>query len=668
MKPTHLKKCSLAWMLCLAAGIQSVTAAGLLKPLGADSSTVTLQSHDVRVTINNGFAMTEVTQTYANRSSQDLEAVYVCPVPKGGTLAEYSVRTGELQMDGEVLPRSEAEQIYEEEKNAGNDAGLAVRNSYQNFEFRVSPVRADSDTTVRFVYYEPIDIDSSVGRYHYPLEDGGTDERARSFWEADSRVEGSISFKVELKSAWPVTEVRVPGYEQAAQIEKKADGHYIVEIEETNGELRKDLVFYYRLADGLPGRVELLTSREDHGKPGTFMLVVTPGLDLKPIVTGADYIFVLDLSGSMTGKLPALSKGVQEALGRLSGQDRFRIVTFSDRARELTRGWVTADRSSVETWCNKVSDLRSGGSTNLYDGVDLALRSLDADRASSVILVTDGVANTGILETREFRDLSHKHDVRIFGFLMGNSANWPLMSTICDASGGFYFAVSNSDDIAGKLLLAKEKVKHESLHGAEFTIDGVRVSETTGKVIPKIYRGQQLVLFGRYANEGRAVLRLKASLTGEDQVYETEVDFPAQDRSNPEIERLWAMARVEELERLRDLGEEDPGEVKTAIRDLGVQYQIVTDETAMVVLEDSKFEKRGIERRNRDRVSRELAAQSARQHSPARNTRADSAKPMFSGKAPSVGGGGALDPWHGLLLATLVLCGIANAVGRATRK
>ena len=47
--------------------------------------------------------------------------------------------------------------------------------------------------------------------------------------------------------------------------------------------------------------------------------------------------------------------------------------------------------------------------------------------ATSVLLVTDGVTNEGIIDPREFHTLLKKYDVRVFGFLMGNNANWPLI-------------------------------------------------------------------------------------------------------------------------------------------------------------------------------------------------------------------------------------------------
>src|SRR6185436_18582121 len=137
----------------------------------------------------------------------------------------------------------------------------------------------------------------------------------------------------------------------------------------------------------------------------------------------------------------------------------------------------------------------------------------------------------------EFHKLLKTVDVRVFGFLMGNSANWPLMRTIADASGGFYAGVSNDDDIVGQLLLAKGKVTHEALHHAAFKFTGpVRVFDTTGDTPQKIYRGQQLVIFGRFDGAGQSTLTLQASLTGEDKTYTTTVDWPEVDAANPEIE------------------------------------------------------------------------------------------------------------------------------------
>lgn len=634
-------------------------AAGNLAPRGADYTPIQILDHHVNVTLNNGFARTEVLQTFYNPNDRDLEALYTFPLPKSASLSEFTIYAGEKEIHGEVLEADEARNIYEAERDQGNDAGLATKESFQRFEFAVSPVRAQDQTRIRFVYYQPLEIDTGIGRYLYPLEEGGTDEQAKSFWYQNQKVEGRFSVQLELKSAWPVADVRVPGYEAEAKVTPVENHGYLVELEAEQASLNRDFLFYYRLADDLPGRVELVAYRPDENKPGTFMMVMTPGLDLPPLTRGSDYSFVLDVSGSMEGKIATLAQGVTQALGELRPEDRFRVVTFNERARHLTRGWMPATPENVDDTIKKIEAIRAGGSTNLYDGLSLGLEKLDEDRATSVILVTDAVANTGVVDPAEFHRLMKAHDVRVFSFLMGNSANQTLMRTIASASGGFCSNVSNTDDLVGRILLAKEKVTHEALHDARIRVKGVKVFDATDEYVGKIYHGQQLVLFGRYANGGRAQLTLDARLTGEDKTYNTEFDFPEIDAEHPEIERLWALNRIEAIEAQANAGLLKESESRPAITDLGLDYQLVTDYTSMVVLADQAFESHGIRRRNRDRVALEHQAQAQRSTRPPRNQRVDSSSPMFKNPAPSAGrsGGGAMDPVSGLL--ALGMAGVA---------
>lgn len=655
-------------LAALTASASAARAAGTLTPIGSPDAPIQIRDHHVAVVIQNGFARTEVTQVFFNPNAQPLEALYAFPLPASASLSEMTIQAGERTIEGEVLSREEAERLYGEAKQAGEDAGLATKNDIQSFEFRVFPVPAQAETRVRFLYYQPVAIDTGVGRYLYPLEEGGTDELAKAFWLRNDRVEGAFSIDVVVESAWPIESLRVPGFESEALVEDLGGGRHRVRLERTGAALARDFVLYYRLADGLPGRVEVIPYRAEGADEGTFMLVITPGVDLAPLTGGVDWAFVLDVSGSMAGKIQVLSAGVADGLGRLRPDDRFRIVTFDSRARALTPGWVAVTPENVARWTAALEALRPGDSTNLYDGLELGLRDLDADRATNLVLVTDGVTNTGVVDPRAFHQLMQRHDVRVFGFLLGNSANWPLMRTITEASGGFYDSVSNQDDLLGKVLLAQSKVTHEALHDVAVEIDGVRVRDLTGAVIPKVYRGQQLVLFGHWSGAGDAELAVRARKTGEDKVYRTRFAFPEQATEHPEIERLWALATIEELETRVRAGLLDGNEARDAIRDLGVRYQIVTDETAMVVLADESFARHGVERRNRQRAAVEHAAQTRRAVAPVIDHRVDTPQPAFDRPAPSLGGGsGAIDPLSGLVGLGVAAAATAAARRRAAR-
>ena len=633
-------------------------AAGILTPTGSGHQPIQIRDHHVNVVINNGFAMTEVQQTFYNPNTQDLEAIYSFPLPKSASLSEVTIYVGEREINGEVLEKQKAQQVYEDAKSRGNEAGLAEKNEFYTFDFKVYPVPANDETKIRFLYYQPLSIDTGIGRYLYPLEDGGTDDAAISFWTTNAKVENTFSVNLELKSAYPIQDIRLPGFEAAAQINELAEGHYKVEMQLTDMSLNRDFVFYYRLQDELPGRVEVIPFRDNRSEPGSFMMVITPGVDLKPLTNGVDYCFVLDVSGSMQSKMGTFKKGVMKAIEKLKPEDRFRLVTFSSNASELTRKWLPASDENRIKAQKMVDSLQSGGSTNLYAGLSLALKDLDDDRAANIILVTDAVTNTGVVNPVEFYKLLQKVDIRVFGFLLGNSANWPLMQTIAETTGGFYDSISNVDDIMGKLLLADSKIKYEALLNAEIKISGVDVSEITDDTFKKVYRGQQLVLFGKYEKGGKARVSLKANLTGADKTYATDFVFPDIDTDNPELERLWALAMIEKIEALERIGTMPVAESENAIRDLGLEYQIVTDYTSMVVVSDTAFADRGIERRNQTRIAREQQARIKKAPQPAKNYTVDQQKPAFKFKTPKLGGGGgAIDPLTGGLAAVLTALG-----------
>jgi Ca-activated chloride channel family protein len=656
-------------------------AAGLLTPGDGSLPALEIRDHQVDVVIEDGYAITTVEQVFVNPHDRDLEAQYSFPLPAHGTVVELTVWIDGQPVTGEVLERGQARQLYEEEKAAGRDAGITEKDSHKTFETRVSPVRARQDTRVRLVYLQPAEVDTGIGRYVYPLEEGGVDEAKLAFWTANDQVTGKFSFDLLIKSAWPVEAVRLPNQPQAI-IQSQPDGEWSVHLgnrvsaagdvpaQELQDDLQvetltrmgtnatvftldQDLVVYWRHQAGLPGSVDLVAHKPADRDRGTFMMVITPGDDLKPIQEGKDWVFVLDVSGSMRGKYATLVDGVQRALQEMRSEDHFRIVLFNNRSWELTPGFVPASPEMVTHYSQALLGIDPANSTNLYAGLDQGLKSLDADRTSALVLVTDGVANVGETRQRQFIELIKRKDIRMFTFVLGNSANRPLLEALARASNGFAVNISNSDDIVGQLLSATSKVTHEALHGVKIKIDGIKTADLTPAQIGSLYRGQQLVIFGHYWGEGMADVRLTGRISGEDKTYQTRFAFPAVATENPEVERLWAYASVEEaLQEVSDFGED--ADLKQAIIDVGVEYGLVTDYTAMVVVRNEVFDAHGIERSNQTRRAIEEVARQQRDLRPAMSRQVDSQQPMYSSNRAGHNGSGALDAWTLLLLLPLV--------------
>ncbi len=689
----------------------NATAAGLLTPADKSLPELEIRSHQVNVVIADGFATTSVEQVFYNPHNQDLEAIYSFPVPDKAAVGEFIFWVDNKPVVAEVIEKKQAREIYQQEKQAGRQAALTEQNGYKTFEISVTPVKATQEVRIKLVYVQQTAMDSGIGRYVYPLEEGGVDEEQLAFWNNNDVVTDQFSFDLQIKSSWPVKGVRVTN-QPGAQVSKQSEQLWSVKVGSQNNRsntgshissdadkpqaavaatadpvleqaiarelsaspaaanpsansayrLDKDMVVYWRLADNLPGAVEMITYKPAADKQGTFMMTLTPGIDLQPITEGTDWVFILDISGSMQGKYQTLAEGVKRALKQMSASDRIRVILFNDRASELTSGYTLASNANISQLIQQVENVRPQGGTNVYDGLKMAIGKLDSDRTSAIVLVTDGVANVGVTEQKRFIKLIKSKDVRLFTFIMGNSANKPLLENLTEASNGFAINVSNSDDIVGRIMLATSKVSYAALHDVQVKITGLKVTDIQPQTPGSLYRGEQLVLMGHYrtAQDSSAQVTFSSKISGQRKTYQSQFQFPAISTEHPEIERLWAYHTIRAYQdKIDNYGSEGNAadDSKQAIIDIAREYGLVTDYTSMIVLEDAQFQHYNIKRTNNARVKTEQQARIIRAQQAPQSRRVDQQQPMYQSNRSYVGGGhgGSFNFWSVLLLLPMLM-------------
>ena len=364
------------------------------------------------------------------------------------------------------------------------------------------------------------------------------------------------------------------------------------------------------------------------------------------------------MSGSMKGKFETVMQGLQLALEKLKPEDRLRLIGFNNKAWDVSGGFVNATPDAMQRLINALRATGPTGGTNLHAGLAQAIDSVDPDRTSSIVLITDGVANIGNTAKSSFLDLVNDGDIRLFTMIMGNSANRPLLHDLTDASGGFAISVSNADDAVGLLLRAVSKVSHEALHNIQIKSSGVKMADIVRSRDSSLYHGDQLILLGHYWGDGpaqlQAQLQIDAQVSGKARNWTTQFELPAISADNPEIERLWAFSSVQNIQRGID-ARGASADLTTAIIDIATQYSIVTDYTSMLVLSEQAMTERGVERRNQARTQVEQAAQQQRASRPAQSRRVEQAAPTFQGdRASNRSGGGSGGGWLPGILSTLI--------------
>lgn len=580
-----------------------VEASGLLIADGGLGGALEVKEHDVRVTINNGIAVTEIHQVFQNAENRVVEALYTFPVPNQASVAGFSMWINGKEMTGEVVEKQRARQIYDSYKQARRDPGLLEQVDYKRFEMRIFPIAPGAEQRVRVVYYQELDADHDEATYVFPL---ATATRAG----LDQRVKGKFAFSLEAKSEMPIVEMGSPSHREDFAVVKHSDGYWQASLEAQGGDLGRDLVIAYRLERPKTG-FDLLASKERR-EDGYFLLTLTAGKDLEEREKGMDYVFVLDVSGSMAqeGKLGLSRDSVAAFIENLDREDRFELIAFNVSANALFGKFSDAGEASRAQAREFLGSQKARGGTVLRPAIEAAYRYRDADRALNVVVLSDGMT-----EQREHRELlqlvgEHPAGVRVFAIGVGNEVNRPLLNQLARDSGGLAAFVSQGDDFQRQAKAFRRKLLRPAATGVKITFEGAEVYDLAPKTLPALYHGSPLRLYGRYKKGGPVTVTVTAEVLGRQFRQSVKAKLPERDEANPQIERMWAWHRVEELQ--DELRRGSSGAAPDEIVRLCEGYSIASEYASFIVLEnDAEYQRWKIARRNATRIESDRRAQLA---------------------------------------------------------
>ena len=196
--------------------------------------------------------------------------------------------------------------------------------------------------------------------------------------------------------------------------------------------------------------------------------------------------FVLDRSGSMAGTKLALAKyAVERALTGLAPKDRFAVVTYDDQVETVVGSCLATPANKTKALL-RLQDVDARGSTDLHGGwtagADALKAHLTPDGVNRCLLLTDGLANAGVIDPPALAAFAA--DLRASGigtstFGVGQDFDETLLTAIADAGGGHFYFIERPEQIPdymtselGELLdtVARE-VTVEIKHAPELEIE-----------------------------------------------------------------------------------------------------------------------------------------------------------------------------------------------------
>ncbi len=548
----------------------------------------------VNVRVTGRVARVEVEEWFQNRGGAAMgESDYLYPLPGEAVFSNFSLFQGDQELRGETMDANRARSIYEEIVRKKKDPALIELAGHGLLRARVFPI-ASGETrkiTLRYTQMLPRAGDALQFRYSAGARNGQV-VAARPVFDRPDVVTREQSGRQPDRAPLTFTLTADNGREFRAAFSpthevrtERADGRMIVRpAHELNG----DFALFLPLSSTAVG-ITVATHRPS-GEPGYFMLTLSPG-DARETSVARDITAVIDVSGSMSGdKMQQARAALRQLISSLNARDRFRLIAFSSDVRDYRADWTPATATELARAREWVDALQAEGGTNISGALAEAFRvTSDPERLAIVVFLTDGLPSVGELNPERIAQKAQREHgaARVFAFGVGYDVNTYLLDHLSAAARGATQYVQPGENVEQAVAALAAKVQHPVLADLRIGDTPVRITDVYPRVLPDLFAGEELVVFGRY-DADRTDTEGQVTITGRRanraERFSTRAAFAEHENGNDFIPRLWASRKIAALSQQLRLEGQNPRTIEE-IRELALRYGLLTEYTSYLVQE-----------------------------------------------------------------------------------
>lgn len=558
-----------------------------------DTDRLPLKSTHVDVRIIGVIADVTVTQQYRNEGKSPLEARYVFPGSTHSAVYAMNVKLGNRLLTAKIKEKQQAKVEYEQAKSEGKTAALLEQQRPNVFQMNVANILPGDDVRVEMHYTElmvPTD-----GRYQFvfptvvgPRYNGSAGKESHQsepwistpYLKAEDRSKAAFTMNVKLLTPTGIADVSSPSHQIRVQ-RQDGQGTLITLADTGSNENNRDFILDYRLSGNSIQSGILLSEGE---KENFFLAMVQPpkAVDTQLIVP-RDYVFVVDVSGSMHGfPLNTTKVLMNQLLSGLRPSDTFNLMTFSGGNSVLSPKSLPATRANIDLALRTLDHEQGGGATELLPALRRALKMpTDSDRSRTFVVVTDGYVS---VEKQAFALVRNNLDhANLFAFGIGSSVNRDLMEGLARAGQGEPFIILGQKSALTEAERFRKMINAPVLTHIKARFEGFDAYDMEPVTLPDVFAQRPVILYGKW--HGKAAGKLILDGHAADGPYHVELPIKesASDRDNSALRYLWARNRIASLSDLESL--DGSGDQRDAILKLGLEYNLLTQYTSFVAID-----------------------------------------------------------------------------------
>ncbi len=511
-------------------------------PIDSTLEPMELTKLDVGVRIHNDIAETKMTMTFYNPNDRNLAGDLYFPLPEGSLVSGYALDINGIMVDGSIVKKDKARQVFEKEVRKGIDPGLIEYTKGNNYKTRVFPITAKGSRTVMVRYISNLYYDEHGPNYLLPLN---FEDPLKQF---DIRVE------VVKSESEPIVKEGLANF----SFSKWSDS-YVAQASLTDVSLTESLSIAVPAVNRQPISVELAADGQYY-----FYINDVPKeqADLSQRIIPETVAIIWDASGSRKDanherEFQILKEYFSSLFTENEELSQIQVSLSILRNTLSDEQLFTIQDSNIDSLITALSTIRYDG------GTQVGAISNNKNTPDLYLLFSDGLSNFGHEQPNDL-------GAPIY-ILSGESiTNHPYLHYLAAKNGGRYFNLAKSEN--------KDVISGIGASPYSF------LSTTTndGQVIatyPSTTRAvnKRFALVGKLESE-EANITLHYGTAGNRQ-NEVSYSIKQEDASQGSLlQTYWAQQKINELLIFDSKNEE-------ALVSIGKEYGLVTPGTSLLVLE-----------------------------------------------------------------------------------
>lgn len=509
---------------------------------------LTMQSSIVSVNVENQVAVITTIQTFKNNLGYKQKIKYAFPMPEDGSATELKWQVNGIWYKANFKPGPQdttlpgGGQIHPDLLNYLGNTPL-----YFNIE---DSLKADSAITVQITYVQLLKYEFGTVKFEYPndyrlIQQEPITAQELLYKLISERTIDSLSLlshnAQEVLNTGDSARIHFTIFEQPA--DKNYSVHYSLDPEEL----------------GLFGMSTMLPDSlvPDSLQRGFFLFVAEPNPPESSSIINKVFTLIIDRSGSMSGsKMVQAKNAASFIVENLNEGDKFNLIDFDDVITPFRESHVSFNEENKSAALAYISTLEARGMTDICGAFGAAIpqfSSTNENTANIIIFLTDGQATAGITSTPEIlqyiNDQISQRDttLTIFNFGIGLDVNHQLLTLLASQHNGLAEFLEN-DELQERITAFYLKIRNPVLLNTKVEFQPFTVVESYPNPLPNLYKGQQLLVSGRYTEAAPVTVNLSGTAFGQPANYNYQLSLSdSLIEKNQFLTKIWAKLKIENL-------------------------------------------------------------------------------------------------------------------------